>query len=42
MHLNDLREKSIEELTQLGTEKGIENPGGLKKHEVILLENKNM
>ena len=35
MHLNELREKSIGELTQLATEMNIENPGALKKHEVI-------
>ena len=35
MHLNELREKSIGELTQLATDMNIENPGALKKHEVI-------
>ncbi len=35
MHLNDLREKEIKELTDMAEEKGIENPGGLKKHELI-------
>ena len=35
MHLNELREKSIEELTQLATEMKIENPGAMKRHEVI-------
>ena len=35
MHLNDLREKSIEELTQMATEMKVDNPGGLKKHEII-------
>jgi transcription termination factor Rho len=35
MHLNDLREKSIKELTKTATEMGIENPGGQKKHELI-------
>ena len=35
MHLNELREKSIGELTQLATEMNIDNPGALKKHEVI-------
>ena len=35
MHLNDLREKSIGDLTQLATEMGVENPGALKKHELI-------
>ena len=35
MHLNDLREKSIEELTQTATEMKVDNPGGLKKHEII-------
>ena len=35
MHLNDLREKSIEELTKTAAEMGIENPGGQKKHELI-------
>jgi len=35
MHLNELREKSIGDLTQLATEMNIDNPGALKKHEVI-------
>jgi transcription termination factor Rho len=35
MHLNDLREKSIEELTIKAAEMGIDNPGGQKKHELI-------
>ena len=35
MHLNELREKNIAELTQLATEMNIDNPGALKKHEVI-------
>jgi transcription termination factor Rho len=35
MHLNDLREKSIKELTKTAAEMGIENPGGQKKHELI-------
>ena len=35
MHLNELREKSIGELTQIATEMEIDNPGALKKHEVI-------
>jgi len=35
MHLNDLREKEIIELTQMAEKEGIENPGALKKHEVI-------
>ena len=30
MHLNDLREKSIKELTKTATDMGIENPGGQK------------
>ncbi len=35
MHLNELREKSIAELTDLALSLKIENTGGLKKHEVI-------
>lgn len=35
MHLTDLREKSIEELTSMATQMGIENISGMKKHEVI-------
>lgn len=35
MHLNDLREKDIEELTRIATESEIENAAGLKKHELI-------
>ncbi len=35
MHLNELREKNIEELTKLATEMEIENTGALKRHEVI-------
>ena len=31
MHLNELRQKSIEELTKTAAEMGIENPGGQKK-----------
>ncbi len=35
MHLNDLREKDIEELTRMATDAEIENAAGLKKHELI-------
>lgn len=35
MHLNDLREKAINELTKMATEIGIENVGTMKKHEII-------
>ena len=35
MHLNDLREKGIEELTELADEMKIENPGSLRRHELI-------
>lgn len=35
MHLNDLREKEISELTQMATALEVENPGALKRHEVI-------
>ncbi len=35
MHLNDLREKDIAELTQMAEEIQIENPSNLKKHELI-------
>ncbi|MBF0312560.1 MAG: transcription termination factor Rho [Oligoflexia bacterium] len=35
MHLNDLREMSIEELTAMATKAGIENAAGMKRHEVI-------
>lgn len=35
MHLNDLREMEISELTKMATELKIENPGNMKKHEVI-------
>jgi transcription termination factor Rho len=35
MHLNDLREKGIEELTELATEMKIENPGSMRRHELI-------
>jgi transcription termination factor Rho len=35
MHLNDLRQKGIEELSALAVEMKIENPGALKRHEVI-------
>jgi transcription termination factor Rho len=42
MHLSDLREKEIEELTKMAEEAQIENPANLKKHELIfsLLTNK--
>ena len=35
MHLNDLRTKEINELTQLATEMKVENPGSMRRHEVI-------
>lgn len=35
MHLNDLREKDIAELTSMAEELQIENPSNLKKHELI-------
>jgi transcription termination factor Rho len=35
MHLNDLREKSIEELSKMAEEAEIENAAGMKKHEII-------
>lgn len=35
MHLNDLREKDIKELNRMASELNIENPGGLKRHEII-------
>jgi transcription termination factor Rho len=35
MHLSDLREMSIEELTGMATKAGIENASGLKRHELI-------
>lgn len=35
MHLNDLREMEISELNELAVDLEIENPGNLKKHELI-------
>ncbi|MBF0359870.1 MAG: transcription termination factor Rho [Oligoflexia bacterium] len=35
MHLNELREMSIEELAAMATKAGIENAAGMKRHEVI-------
>ncbi|HAZ13698.1 MAG: transcription termination factor Rho [Bdellovibrionales bacterium GWA2_49_15] len=35
MHLNDLREKSMEELINLANAQEVENPGALKRHELI-------
>lgn len=35
MHLNELREMDIKELNQMAEDKGVENPGSLKRHEVI-------
>ena len=35
MHLNDLREMKIKELNEMATTLNIENPGGMKKHELI-------
>ena len=41
MHLNDLREKNIKELTKLAEEYEIENSAGMKKHEIIFALLKN-
>ena len=35
MHLNDLREMKIKELNEMAVKLDIENPGGMKKHELI-------
>ena len=35
MHLNDLREMRIKELNEMASKVGVENPGAMKKHEVI-------
>ena len=35
MHLNDLREMKIKELNEMAVKLNIENPGGMKKHELI-------
>ncbi len=35
MHLNDLREKEINELAKMAADLEIENPGAMKKHELI-------
>ena len=35
MHLNDLREMKIKELNDMAVKLNIENPGGMKKHELI-------
>lgn len=35
MHLNELRELEINELNKKAIDMGIENPGGMKRHEVI-------
>jgi len=35
MHLNDLREMSITQVTKLATDSGVENASSMKKHEVI-------
>ncbi len=35
MHLNELREKEIKELTKIATKDGIDNTAGMKKHEII-------
>ncbi len=32
MHLDDLREKNIKELTKMATKEEIENAGAMKKH----------
>ena len=35
MHLNDLREQNIKELSKLATKHKVENASGMKKHEII-------
>ena len=35
MHLNDLREMDIKELNKMAADMEIENPGSMKRHEVI-------
>lgn len=35
MHLSELREKEIKDLTKMANKAGIENAAGLKKHEII-------
>ena len=35
MHLNDLRQKEIKELAQMAESANIENPAGLRRHELI-------
>ena len=35
MHLNDLREMKIKELNEMAVNLNIDNPGGMKKHELI-------
>ncbi|MBD65058.1 MAG: transcription termination factor Rho [Halobacteriovoraceae bacterium] len=35
MHLNDLREKEIKDLTKMATKAGIDNAASMKKHEII-------
>ncbi len=35
MHLNHLREMDIKKLSQMASEAGVENPGNMKRHEVI-------
>lgn len=35
MHLNELRNLEINELNKMAIDMGIENPGGMKRHEVI-------
>jgi len=35
MHLNELRAKTMEDLINMADEMEIENPGGLKRHEII-------
>ncbi len=35
MHLTDLREKDIKQLTEMANKAGIENAGTMKKHEII-------
>ncbi len=35
MHLNDLREKDINDLTKMAQDMSIDNPGAMRRHEVI-------
>ena len=38
MHLNELKEKKITDLVELGKELGIENSGGLRRQDLIFLD----